>query len=170
MKSITKMVDGIFTSKIRYGLQLYGKVRVEMGDPICEDLKRIQIAQNGMLRLLNGSKISDQVSIESMLKKFKILPVNQLKAQIKLLEIWKALNVEGYPLKIQQQSADINRVSTRADQRARPVEIGLKNLTKNTCVSDAIRVWNKAPVQVTSSLTVYQAKKEIKNYVTTLPI
>ena len=109
------------------------------------------------------AKISDQVSIESMLKKFKILSVNQLNAQIKLLEIWKALNVEGYPLKIPQQSADINRVSARADQRARPVEIGRKNLTKNTCISDAIRVWNKAPAQVTSSMSVYQVKKEIKS-------
>ena len=28
-----KMVDGLFTSKKNYGLQLYGKVRMSVGDP-----------------------------------------------------------------------------------------------------------------------------------------
>ena len=71
IQSVRKVVDGLFTSKIRYGLQLYGKVRLEAGDPKCEGFKSIQIAQNNMLRLLNRSKISENVSIESMLKKFK---------------------------------------------------------------------------------------------------
>ena len=31
------------------------------------------------------------------------LSINHLNAKIKLVEIWKALNVEGYPLKINRQ-------------------------------------------------------------------
>ncbi len=34
-KSVLKLVDGMFMSKIRYGLQLYGKVRLEDEDPTC---------------------------------------------------------------------------------------------------------------------------------------
>ena len=45
-----------------------------------------------------------------------------------------------------------------------------KELTKNTCISDAIRVWNMAPISITSCLTLYQAKKEIKSFVRTLPV
>ena len=37
------MVDGIFISKVRYGLQLLGKVRVKPEDPECGDLKVICI-------------------------------------------------------------------------------------------------------------------------------
>ena len=101
--SILKMVDGIFTSKIRYGLQLYGQVRMLREDPCCADFGAIQLAQNNLLRVLNGTKIKDMVSIESLLEKFKILSVNQLNAQTKLLEMWKALNSKDYPLKIKNK-------------------------------------------------------------------
>ena len=46
-----------------------------------------------MLRFLNGSKISDRISTESILIKFNILSVNQLNAQIKIMEIWKAIKL-----------------------------------------------------------------------------
>ena len=109
MKSIMKIVDGLFTSKIRYGLQLYGKVRTTVEDPTCADFKAIQLIQNDLLRLLNGSKIKDRVSIKSLLNKFNVMSVNQLNAQIKLLELWKALNIKDYPLKIEQQSRCIHQ-------------------------------------------------------------
>jgi hypothetical protein len=47
-KSILKVVDGIFTSKLRYGLQLYGKVRSKESDPECADFKAIQVVQNNL--------------------------------------------------------------------------------------------------------------------------
>ena len=123
------------------------------------NLQKNSDSSKNMLRLLNGSKISDKISIESMLSKFKALSVNQLNASIKLLEIWKSLNLSNYPLTIKQQSSDSNRINTRADQKQKPVEIGRKELTKNTCISDAVRVWNLAPISVTACLSVYQAKK-----------
>ena len=84
MTSIQKMVDGIFISKVRYGLQLLGKVRVKPEDPECGDLKAIQLAMNRLLRTLNGTTVKDLVSTKSMLEKFSILSVNQLNAQVKL--------------------------------------------------------------------------------------
>ena len=47
--SLTKMVDGLFTSKINYGLQLYGKVRTENTDPTNGDIKAIQKVQNKLI-------------------------------------------------------------------------------------------------------------------------
>ena len=58
-KSILKMVDGLFTSKLRYGLQLMGKVRISIEDPETSEFKAIQVIQNNLLRLLNGTKIKD---------------------------------------------------------------------------------------------------------------
>ena len=40
-----------------------------------------------------------------------MLSVNQLNAQVKLLEVWKAMNVEDYPLKIKQQEVSKTDVS-----------------------------------------------------------
>ena len=105
-----------------------------------------------------------------MLKKFKAVSVNQLNAQIKLLEIWKSLNIADYPLKIQKQVPNQTRPSTRAETNERPIEIGKKELTRRTCISDAVRVWNQAPGSIKSCVTVYQAQKEIKSFVRSLPI
>ena len=81
------MVDGLFTSKLRYGLQLYGKVRTKDSDPENEEFKSIQLVQNNLMRALNGTKVKDMISISSLLSKFGMLSVNQLNPQVKLAEI-----------------------------------------------------------------------------------
>ena len=54
--------------------------------------------------------------------------------------MWKSENIADYPLKIDHQSADPNKVCTRADIIERPIEVGKSDLTRNTCISDAIRL------------------------------
>ena len=169
-KSILKLVDGLFTSKLRYGVQLLGKVRTSTEDTVCAEFKSIQLVQNNLLRTLNGSKIKDMVSISSMIEKFNMLSVNQLNASVKLLEIWKALKVDNYPLSINTQETRVDGSSTRADTAGRPKEIGKSILTQKTCVSDAIHTWNKAPKKVTDCETLYQAKKAIRTFAKSLPI
>ena len=73
---------------------------------------------------------------KSLLVKFGISSVNQINAQIKLLEMWKALHVEDYPLHIKQQEPNSVGAVTRASELWRQIEIS--NLTKSTCVSDAV--------------------------------
>ena len=165
-----KLVDGLFTSKLRYGLQLMGKVRTSIEDTVGAEFKDIQLIQNNLLRTLNGTKIKDKVSIASMLDKFKMQSVNQTNASIKLLEIWKALNLDDYPLSIKRQEANSDNMKTRADLLNRPIEIGKTNITQKTCVSDSIHLWNKAPQKIKECKSLYQAKKEIKAYVKLLPV
>ena len=110
------------------------------------------------------------VSIGSLLTKFNMSSLNQLNCQIKLLEVWKALNVPGYPLEINLQEIKESRVSTRADAKNKPIEIGKTSLTQKSCVSDAIRLWNLAPENIQKSKNVTQAKAEIKKYSMQLPI
>ena len=40
---------------------------------------------------MNNFRIKDKISTETMLQKFNMLYVNQLAAQVKLVEVWKAL-------------------------------------------------------------------------------
>ena len=169
MKSVLKMVDGIFVSKVRYGLQLLGKVRTTQLDPENGDLNAIQMVMNKLLRSLNGTTIKDKVSTESLVSKFGLLSVNQLNAQIKLLEVWKALNVEDYPLVIKQQETSQTGAVTRTAENRRPVEIGKSSQSKNTCVSDAVRIWNLAPEEVKGKKSLFLAKRAIKAYVKSLP-
>ena len=105
-----------------------------------------------------------------MLDKFNMQSVNQLNAGVKLLEVWKALTVDDYPLIIKRQENNTEGMSTRADSSGRPIEIGKTALTQRTSVSDSIHLWNRAPNNVKDSKTLYQAKKEIKVFVKLLPI
>ena len=99
------VVHSLWVSKLRYGLQLCTRVQQTNEEKKSELLKTLQLTQNRLLRLLNKSRVSDRVSIESMLSKFQLLSVNQLAAEIKLLEVWKSVNVEGCPINLESYSA-----------------------------------------------------------------
>ena len=77
---------------------------------------------NNLIRSLNVSKVKDKVSFESLLNKISMFSVNQLNASIKLLEVWKALKVDNYPLKIKRQEATPNGTNTREDSTGRPID------------------------------------------------
>ena len=99
-----------------------------------------------------------------------MLSVNQLNAKVKLVEIWKAINVDDYPLSVERQSSNSSQVCTRADTKQKPIEIGKSSLTQKTCVSDAIHLWNMAPETIANCTSLSQAKTEIKKFVSQLPI
>ena len=106
-ESLKKVANSIFTSKIRYGLQLLGKVRWTKEEPVQGDLCAIQKVQNKMIRLLNGCKLMDKISTEKLLTNVKMLSVNQLNAQIKITEVWKAMHDVNHPLKIEKLMHDV---------------------------------------------------------------
>ena len=107
-QSLRKLAEAIFTSKIRYGLQLLGKVRVKINDPKQGDLDSIQKIQNKLIRMLNNVTLVDRQSTKSLLSNIDMLSVNQLNASIKLTEVWKAVNNDGCPLKIITKCVTIN--------------------------------------------------------------
>ena len=57
------MVSSIWMWKIQYGQQLTHKVRLSEEDRNTKDLKATKIAQNTVLRLLEGSRAKDRRSI-----------------------------------------------------------------------------------------------------------
>ena len=71
-------------------------------------MKSLQLTQNRLLRTLNGTKISDKISTQSMLNTFQLLSVNQLAAEIKLIETWKSINLEDNPIQLEPFKAIIH--------------------------------------------------------------
>ena len=84
--------------------------------------------------------------------------------------MWKSVHIEEYPLKLQQQEIREGVATTRAATKGQLVDIGRTQLTQTTCISDAIKMWNAAPCTITESKSLYQAKREIKKFVKSLPI
>ena len=56
-----------------------------------------------MLRLLDGNRIGDRRSIGDMLEKFVKLSINQITAEIKFLEAWKANKDRDYPVHLKKE-------------------------------------------------------------------
>ena len=170
IKSLVKIADSIFTSKIRYGVQLLGKVRLNESDPTNNDLKAIQVVQNKLARILNGVKLSDKICSKILLTKLNMLSVNQINAHAKLLDMWKATHVEGNPLQVTKRTKSDGSMSTRSDNQIVLKEGGVTTLGKKTFLNDATHVWNAAPTGLKNSCTITAAKKAIKLYAITLPM
>ena len=92
---LRKVVDSLWTSKIRYGLQLWATVKTDNSDAGKALVSEVQKAQNRLLRVLERKRISDRVQLRKMLENQKMLSVNQLATQIKLIELWRVKNEEN---------------------------------------------------------------------------
>ena len=128
-------------------------------------MKELQITQNKMLRLLNNTRISDKVRTASLLSKFKMMSVNQINAQIKLSEMWKAMNEEDHPFNLVKRESGPNvRAMRSVTNESLPVQ-SFSELSQFTFINDDIKAWNLAPPQIKESVTYASAK-----FVKTIPI
>ena len=159
-------------SKLRYGLQLCNQVRTKPEDPTSCNMKAAQIAQNKMLRMLDGVSLKDHVSASSLLNKYNLPSVNQLAGEIKLIEAWKSLNIISYPF---QMVANISNKSD-TDRVLRPMSIkNWNDFAKTKAASESIgiecaKLWNNAPQDIKSAPTMGIAKSAIKKYCKTFEL
>ena len=132
----------------------------------------VQVAQNKMLRMLDRITLKDHISSQSLLQKYKLLSVNQLAAEIKLVEAWKIINRDNYPLKLEPNNPD--RAYTQRELRPSSIKIwndDAKSMAaKVSFRRDAAKLWNNAPEVIKSAQSLNIAKKEIKSYCSLLPM
>ena len=133
-------------------------------------MAKLQKAQNKLVRVLENVYLKDKINTSTLLSNQNMLWVNQMAAQIKLTEIWKAKNVENFPIKVHIQTTAENAKVTRGDTSERLIESGRTELARNACICDATRLWNHAPNTVRTAKSLYTVKKEIRSYALTLPL
>ena len=135
-------------------------------------MKRTQIAQNKMLRMMENCRIRDRKSVKEMLERNEMMSVNQVAAQIKLTEAWKAVNDEKYPVSMKrvEQGNHDGRREVRPETRRGLEEGGRTKIARESFVRDAGRIWNQAPTQIKTAKTIEEAKRKIKEYCKALPI
>ena len=126
-------------------------------------MKDLQVSQNKMLRLLNNSRISDGVSTASLLTKFNMMSVNQINAQMKLSEMWKAMRDVDHPFNLEKKVSGPECRSMRSISKEMLPVKSFSELSKNTFINDGIKAWNLAPVTIKYCNTYASAKYAIKN-------
>ncbi len=119
-----------------------------------------------MLRLLCGTKREDKISIKKMLDKLGWLSVNQMAAEVRLFEVWKALNLE----------TSLMGLFEKVDGRTRQASQNQIKTSRNSTLRDtsflqpSAKLWNLAPASVVEAKAESQARKAIRHYVKTLPL
>ena len=160
------VADGLWMSKLRYGLALFGSLRLSESDPRCKMGTDLQIAQNKLLRLLTGTVLTDKKSISSMLYQLGIGSVNQMIAEARLLETWKATHLQGAPLSNILVKKPIGPSSTtRSISGGDLCTQGAPNSFSNL----ASGLWNRAGPEIRKATTLNSAKKEIRKFAKSLP-
>ena len=82
--------------------------------------------------------------------------VNQLNAQIKIQEVWKALNIKDYPIQLEKYSVNNTMISTRANW----LNLEIVQSPKRHVFNDAVRLLNQLPNVINSCDTISQVKKQ----------
>ena len=169
-KSLIKIAHAIFNSKLRYGIQLIGRIRMNNEDTLNNELNDLQKTQNKMLRLITNTRLKDRKRTEELLEHCNMLSVNQAMFQVKMVETWKALNNRDGPVKIGIQICEQGQIETRLTTSGKLIENGISNLSQATCLNDAARVWNKLPNKVKESGSINVLKTRLKSVLKTIPI
>ena len=129
-------------------------------------MKSLQLTQNRMLRAINCAKIKDKISTSSLLQKFRLFSVNQLAAKIKLIEGWKILNNEEYPLSLDPYNTkrEENSHYLRTQPNRLFNDTSKLNKSESSFHLDTARLWNNSPLAVRNAMSLSMAKSAIYIY------
>ena len=167
------VAGAIFTSVARYGIAVYLKPKLHSDPYERKDLKRLQVIQNKMFRLLAGKTLLDKARVETLGRQFNMMSINQMTCYHTLTETFNIVNY-GASEKIQKKLLPQSDTSTN---------LTIPLCKKNSCRGFsyyASRLWNQLPVEIrvkampqafiennpkgeTSRLNNF--KKEVKNWI-----
>ena len=108
---------------------------------------------------VHGSSLMDRISTKIIFKETNLLSVNQINAQIKLLEVWKSKNYDSYPIQWPNRKDQINREGLKSSNKPDLVIKGKSFLQSLTFINDAANVWNGAPSAIKDCTSLSSVKK-----------
>ena len=161
------VAEAIFTSKIRYGLAVYGKPRLTEEEPINGQMKNLQVIQNDMLRLISGHKRSEHINMEKLRNQRKMMSINQLTVYHVGLEAYNVLkNNSSDQLKEKMVKIENEHYRLRSQERG---DLLLPTRPKRNCAGftyTGAKVWNILPVSLrTDDISPATFKRELKNWI-----
>eukprot|EP00095_Tigriopus_kingsejongensis_P002655 maker-scaffold439_size171548-snap-gene-0.21 protein:Tk02655 transcript:maker-scaffold439_size171548-snap-gene-0.21-mRNA-1 annotation:"unknown" len=94
---IQPIVDGLVISKLRYGLPVFGQVRLQDTNPTHGNMKKLQGVLNDLMSLVANKRISDKISCVDLSEMTGIPSLNRICASATLKELKRASDL-GWPL------------------------------------------------------------------------
>ena len=98
------------------------------------------------------------------------ISINQINAQVKIQEIWKAINIKNYSLSVKKHSVIDSMTATRSCTSGKLIKSCKSLLTQKTCKNDVVKIWNNLPKYVQTCTTLNELKTQSRIFVKTLPV
>jgi len=165
---MTTIAKATLVSKVRYGLGIYGTVRLSNDEPRKSIMDDLQVILNNTMRLLLNKKIADKVRIEELCQKTTIMPINRMAAEEHIRIIRSATHDEKSPLQ-DLFNLPIHR-STRAATRGDISTSARTSLATRNVPHTAIRTWNSTDVLLRNTINAKNAKTLTRSFVESLPL
>jgi len=170
-KYLAQISNSIVTSKLRYGLEIYGSVRLHESEPKCKSQHDLQVALNKAMRIVLNVRLADKIPIRELCEQTGQRTLNQMCAEAQLRLVWSSLHDPESPIRALfdaegGQTDKVLRSKTRGDIRQiAKTSVGQKNVPYTL-----IRLWNGCTPSTKAQVKKIAAKREIKNYTHTLPL
>ena len=164
------LTEGIFFSKLRYCLQLFGNVRgVEtlrdsdsrFNSFTKSNLRCLQVLQNKVMRLLTGHRY--ETPVLTLLKECNMLSVNQLIAFSTIMTTYK-IRKQNNPLYLAVQLGTNNSRPTQRNQQNINVNFNLTT-GRQGFMYRAAREWSNLPLSLKLQNNASAFKKGAKKWV-----
>lgn len=170
-KELFQMAQATFCSKVNYGVAVYGNVNFDSNSKGTSSMRRLQVIQNNMLRMVSSKFMKRREWGTSRLcNHYGILSRNQSAAKCILLEYWKVVKHDNHPLKdlIFNEKEIMEKPITRFRKALKipPINPKIKRITFS---NQAIKLWNMGPNEFRHTGKYSEAKRIAKVFAKTLP-
>ena len=148
INELKTIAEALFNSKLRYGIAVFGQVRLRESDPCPGQMKDLQLSQNSMMRLICGKRITDKVSIQKLLEKTNFLSVNQMAAQHIMCMTWDIVRENAIPEMKEKLILKKNIYSTRAFDEENLNVVCCAKEKHQSFLNRCSKIWNEAPISI----------------------
>ncbi len=157
--------EALVNSKIRYGIAAYGSVQLSQEDPKHSDMRRLQILQNGLMRIILGLKVSDRKSVDYLLERTSYLSVNRLCAYHTLQEMFSVLNLNSIPM-IKNSFVQTRQTVYETRQGGDYLLLPFTKKKKNEgFIHRGIKLWNMLPSSIKESSSKGSFSSRVKMWI-----
>lgn len=164
------IAEALFNSKIRYSIAAYGVVKLSEEESTPGFMKDLQIAQNSMMRLICGKRLTDRISISQLLESTNFLSVNQMAAQHVMSITWDIVKEDAIPEIKDKLILKQNKYGTRAHEREKLEVVQSKKEKYQSFINRCSKIWNEAPLTIKKCEKKGHFKTMVKKWVKSLPI
>ena len=170
--SIPCIASAVVASKIRYGIAVYGQVRMNGSDPTSEASQKLQIALNDAMRICLGKRRRDRVYVTDLIEQTGMKTFNRMAVEDSMRLVWQAVHVESSPLShiVNREGNDTNGRASRSRSRGDLQNRATTTLGQRNFPEPAVRLWNKSTQTLRDADSRLSAKREITRFANSLPL